>query len=143
MKAMNSKVDCCAFSDFHNFFFYLLAGFLDDFFNTGRVYPSVGHELMKRQACNLTSDGIKAGQHNGLRGIIYNYLNPCSCLESPDIPALPANDAALDLVRVNVENCHRIFNGCLGSYPLNGHHNYTLGLFGGSHLSVVKDLIDV
>ena len=47
---MNTKVNCCPFTNFQDLIFNLLSGFINNFFNSRRMDSSICHELMKSQS---------------------------------------------------------------------------------------------
>jgi len=107
------------------------------------VYAAIGDQLMQRQPRYLASDRVESGKNYCLGGVIHYYLHPRCSLKSPDIPSFTANDAALDLIRVYMEYGYGVFNCRLCCNTLYGHKHNTLCLLCGSHLSIIKNLIDV
>src|SRR6266511_547609 len=65
----------------------------------GGVDPAVGHELLQRHACRLPPDGVEAREHHGLGRVVDDEVDPGHRLECPDVPALPADDPALHVLR--------------------------------------------
>ncbi len=53
-----------------NRFLHILLHLLNNFLNTGRVNPPVGNQQLKRLLCNFSPNGVKAGNHNRLRGVV-------------------------------------------------------------------------
>ena len=62
----------------------------------GRVNAAVGHQLVKDN--RAPAHRVKATQDDGFRRIVHNEFNASRCFEGADVAALPADDAALDIV---------------------------------------------
>ena len=77
---------------------HLTAGLLHHLLNVGGVDAAVGNELLQGYPGHLTADGLKAGDGNGLRGIVDNKIHTGESLDGADVAALAADNAALHLV---------------------------------------------
>jgi hypothetical protein len=86
----------------------------------GRVDAAVGHQLLQRQAGHLAPDGVEAGQHHGLGGVVDDQVHPSEGLEGSDVPALPADDPPLHVVGGEAEHRDRGIRGLLRRHPLDG-----------------------
>ena len=77
---------------------HLAAGLLHHLLNVGGVDAAVGNELLQGNPGHLTADGLKAGDRNGLRGVIDDEIHTGESLNGADIAAFTADDTALHLV---------------------------------------------
>ena len=98
---------------------------------------------MQRQASDLPTHRVEARQDNRLRRIIHDDLDAGSGLQSTDVTSLTADDATLDLIRLDMEHRDRVLNSGLRSYPLDRLDHDLLRLLVGRHLGLLNDLIDV
>src|SRR3989475_1739157 len=76
----------------------LLAGLGDDLFDPGRMNPAIDDELVERDPRDLATDRIEPADDHGLGGVVDDQVDPRGLLKSADVPALLADDAALQLV---------------------------------------------
>ena len=140
---MNTQVDRGALTSFNNFLFHLFAHFGHHFFNACGVDTTVGHQLMQCQASNFAAHGIEAGKHDSFGGVVNDDFHTGGSLEGTDIATFSTNDAALNVVVVDMEHGHGIFDSGFGGYTLNGFHNDALSLLIGGHFGIVHDVVDV
>ena len=68
---------------------------------------------------------------------------PVVASSARDITAFAADNAALHLVAVDIEDRDRVFDRRLGGHALNRLHDDFLGLFAGGHLGLFHDFVDV
>src|SRR5664280_2614623 len=141
MKAMNSEVDSCSFTDFEDLFFNLLSGFFDDLFYPGRMNPSICYQLMKGQPGDFSSYRIESGKDNRLRSIVDNNFDTCSCFKSTYIATFSSNDPPLHFVRFNMEYSNGVLNCIFSSNTLNCLNNNSFCLLVGCHFGFVEYFI--
>src|SRR5664279_1611477 len=67
--------------------------FLDELFDVRRVNAPVNNQPFQSNPRYFPSNWVERGQSDGFRRIIYQEVHAGQGLESPDIPAFPANDA--------------------------------------------------
>ena len=104
---------------------------------------SVGHELVQREPGDFAANGIEARQDDRFGRVVDDDLDAGGCLQRPDITAFAADNAALHLVAVDIEDRDRVFDRRLGSHALNRLYDDFLGLFAGGHLGLFHDFVDV
>ena len=95
-------------------------GLLVHVLDTGRMDASVCDEVLKRDACRLAADRIEAREHDGLRRVVDDKGDAGNLLEGAYVPALAANDAALKVVRRNMDGRDRDLACLVGSTALDG-----------------------
>ena len=140
---MNAQVNGRTFSGLNNFFVYLSLYLCHHFFDAGRMYASVGDELVECQTANFASYRIKGRDNNGFWSVVhYDFYSGCS-FESTDVASFASDNASFHFVVVNVENSYAVFDGRFRSNALNGLYDDALGFLGCSHLGIVHDLVDV
>ena len=140
MQSVHSEVDSGTFAHFGYLFFYLLACLGYYLLDTCGVYPTVGNELMKRQACYFASYGVESRKYNCLRCIVYDELYACGCFQSTYIPTFSSDNASLQLVGVDVEDGDGVFYCRLGGNTLYSLYDNTLRFFVCRHLSLLHHL---
>ncbi len=143
MQAVDAQVDGCAFAGLDDLVLDLAAYLGHDLLDAGGVDAAVGHQLVQGQTGNLAAHRVKARQDDGLGGVVDDDLDACGSLQGAYVASLTADNAAFDLVVVDVEHGDGILNGRLGGYALNGLDDDALGLLVGGELSIVHDVVDV
>ena len=98
---------------------------------------------MERQTADFTTHRIESGNHNGFWRIVNHNFNACGCFQSTDITSFATNDAAFNLVVVDMEHCHAVFNGGFRCNALDGLNHDALGFLVGRHFCVVHDFVDI
>src|SRR3954453_13623984 len=87
----------------------LLAGLLDDLFDLRlrlvvhlldprRMDAAVLDQLRQRQLRDLAPDPVEGREHDRLRGVVDDHVDPGEVLEGPNVAALAADDPALHVV---------------------------------------------
>ena len=76
----------------------LFLGLGNHFLNTGRVDTAVLDQLLQGNAGHLAADGVKAGDGDGLGGVVNDQVAAGKGLDAADVAAFAADDAALHLV---------------------------------------------
>ena len=77
---------------------HLPAGLLHGLLDAGGVDAPVGDKLLQCDAGHLPAYRLKAGQCDGLGGVVDDQVHPGQSLNGPDVPALTADDPALHLI---------------------------------------------
>ena len=128
MESVYSEVDGGTLAHLDDLLLDLFLDLGHDLLDTCGVDAAVGYELVQGQTCDLAAHGIETAEDDGLGRVVDDDLDACRGLQSTYVAALAADDAALDLVTVDVEYRNGILDGRLGSYTLDRGDDYTLGL---------------
>ena len=80
------------------------------------------------QARDLPAVGVVGGDQDGLRRVVDDQVHPGVQLERPDVPALAPDDAALHVVRWQVDDGDRRLHRVVGGEALDGGGEHFLGL---------------
>src|SRR5690554_5006499 len=132
MKSVNAELDTGSLTYFYNFFFNILLRLGDDLFYPGRVDPTILYEPVQGQTRNLPAYGIKTGDNDRFRRVVYDNLYASRSFQCTDIPTFPTDYLPFDVVTFNVEDRHAIFDGVLGSFSLDSIQNDLFRLLGGA-----------
>ena len=143
MQAMDTHIDGRALTSLNHLFLDLTANLCHHLLDAGGMDTAVAHQLMQCQASDLAAHRVKSRQHDSLGRVINHDLDACCSLQSTDITALTTDDATLNFVIINMEHRHSILDRSLGSDTLDGLDDDALGLFVGSHLGIIHDIVDV
>jgi len=84
----------------------------------GWILPS--DEVLQRDTADLTSYRIEAREDDGLRGVIDDEVDAGELLEGPDVAALTADDAALDVVVGDGYHGYGFLRHIVPGVPLDG-----------------------
>src|SRR5437773_1495320 len=74
-------------------------GLADHLFDAARVNATIGDQPLQGEPRDLTADGIEAGDDHRVRSVVDDHVHTRRRLESADVAALAADDAALHFVR--------------------------------------------
>ena len=143
MHTVDTKVNRSTFTCFDNLFLYLFGHFSHNLLNTCRVDTSVLHQLVKRQARNLTANRVKCRKRNRLWCIIYHNFYTCGSLQGTDITSLTTNNTTLNFIIINMEHRYSILHCSLRGDTLDRLDNNLLSLFIGSEARLIHGVIDV
>ena len=143
MQAMDAQIDASALASLHDLIVQLLAHLFDHLFDAGRMDTAVGHQLMQGQAGHFAANRIERREEDCFGRIVHHDLDTRSCFERTDVAAFPADDTALDLVVVDVEHRHGVFDGRFRGGTLNGVDHNALGFLGGVQPGLVHHLVDI
>ncbi len=143
MESVDSEVYGGALSGLHDLVVELLLHLCHDLLDTCRVDTSVRHELVQRQAAELASYRVEGGDDDRLRRVVNHDLHTAGSLERADVSSLTADDAALHLVIVDVEDGDGVLYRGLGSHTLYCLKHDLLSLLVGVELGLVHYLVDV
>ncbi len=75
---------------------------------------------LERDAADLAADRVEAREDDGLWGVIDDEVDARERLESPDVAALAADDAALHVVARDVDDRDGGLGGVIGRHTLDG-----------------------
>ena len=98
----------------------MLLGLGHDLLDTCWVDAAILHQLVQRQPGDLPSHRIKAAQDDGAGRVIHDDLHSCHFFQCANVPPLSTDDAAFDLVVLDVENAHRVLHRMFRGHPLDG-----------------------
>ena len=143
VQSVDSQVDRRALADLDDLLLDLLLNLGDHLLDACGVDAAVGDELVQGQTRDFAAYGIEAREDDGLGGVVDDDLDARRGLQSADVAALAADDAALDLVALDVEHRHGVFDGRLGRHALNRRHDDALGLFRGGQFGLFDRFVDV
>ena len=107
-------------SDLHYLFVKLFSGLLDEFLDTARMDPAVLDKLVQGEPRDFAPDRIESGEDDRFGSIVDDHIDAGGVLESPDIPALAADDPSLHLVVGKVDDRYGRFDDMVGSAPFDG-----------------------
>src|SRR2546421_6238990 len=71
------------------------------------MYTAVLQELLQREACDLAADTVEPGEEHRAGRVVDDEVDPGQGLEHPDVSPLPADDPALQVVRVELHHGDR------------------------------------
>src|SRR3972149_3180763 len=111
--------------------FNLLLDLIDDFLDTTRMNPAVGHQTLQSLAANFSPDRIEARNNDRFWGIIDDEVPSRSHFQSPDVPAFPADDPPLHLIIGQVHNRNAGLGDMIGRVTLHGQAEYFAGFAAG------------
>ena len=104
---------------------------------------AVQNELLQSQPGDLPAHGIKAGDRNGLGGIVDNQVHAGQGLQRADVAAFAADDAALHLVVGQGHHADSSLRHVVGGAALDGQRDDLPGLGVGLVLEAGLDLLDL
>ena len=143
VQSVDSQVDRRALADLDDLLLDLLLNLGDHLLDACGVDAAVGDELVQGQTRDFAAYGIEAREDDGLGGVVDDDLDARCGLQGADVAALAADDAALDLVALDVEHRHGVFDGRLGRHALNRRHDDAFGLFRGGQFGLFDRFVDV
>ena len=111
--------------------------------NAGGMNAAVHNELLQCKPGNLPTDGIKAGNGDGFRGIVDDQIDAGNGLQCADVPAFPADDAALHLIVGQRDHGDGGLGGVISGTALNRGGDDLAALFLGLVLQLRLDLLDL
>ena len=83
-----------------------------------RVDAAVLDQLLERRARDLAAEAVEGGEDDGLRRVVDDEVDAGQVLERADVPALAADDAALHVVRGELDDGDRRLRRVAGGDPL-------------------------
>ena len=93
---------------------------LVELLDTRRVDAAVGDEVLQGDAGGLATDGVEAGEDDGLGRVVDHEGDAGDLLEGADVAALAADDAALEVVGGDVHRRDGDLAGLVGGAALDG-----------------------
>jgi hypothetical protein len=85
------------------------------------VDAAVLQQLLERQAGDLAADAVEAGEDDRVRRVVDDEVDAGQVLEGADVAPLAADDAALHVVAVELDDRDRGLSGVAGGHAL--HHD--------------------
>ncbi len=113
---------------------------LDQFLDAGRVNSAVCNELGQRAAGHFAAHRVKAGYGNRFRCVVNNNIDAGRLLEGANVPAVTADDSALQLVAGQGDDRYDHLRHLIGGDALNGHGHCFASLFVGRFFGPVLNL---
>src|SRR3989338_2041059 len=98
MHAMNTQIKSGFFPLFFNNHFHFFLSLFHHLFNPSGMDSTVANQILQGDPGDFPAVHVKAGDRNGLRGVIDDNIDARGGLEGADITAFPADDAAFHLV---------------------------------------------
>ena len=95
-------------------------GLLVELLDAGGVDAAVGDQVLERNAGGLATHRVEAREHDGLGRVVDDEGHAGDLLEGADVAALAADDAALEVVRGDVDRRDRDLAGLVGGAALDG-----------------------
>ena len=99
---------------------HLIGGLVEELLDTRRMDATVGNEVLEGDAGNLATDRVEARELHGLGRVVDDEVHAGHLLESADVAALAADDAALEVIGRNVHRGERDFADVVGGATLDG-----------------------
>ena len=99
---------------------HLFAGPLERLLDPMRVDAPVIDQRLQGDPADLATNRIEAREQDCLRSVVDDDVDSGDRLEGPDVPALPADDPALDLVGRQVNDRYHALGRLVGRHPLDG-----------------------
>ena len=143
VQSVDSQVDRRALADLDDLLLDLLLNLGDHLLDACGVDAAVGDELVQGQTRNFAAYGVETREDDGLGSVVDDDLDARCGLQGADVAAFAADDTALDLVALDVEHRHGVFDGRLGRHALNRRYDDALGLFCGGQLGLLDRFVDV
>ncbi len=91
---------------------------LERLFDPLGVDAPVGDQLLQRDPGSLTSHGVERGEQDASWGVVDQHVDARHLLERADVAALSADDAALHVLRREVDRGHHGCGGLVRREPL-------------------------
>ena len=120
----------------------LLLGLLHHLLDAGGMDAAVHDQLFEGDPGDLPADRVEGGEDHGLGGIVDDEVHAGGGLESPDVPALAADDPALHLVVGQGHHGHGGFSHMVGGAALYGQCDDVAGLPIGLLLGLLLDVTE-
>ncbi len=104
--------------------------------------PTVGQQLLERQAGDLPADAVKAREHDRPRGVVDDEVDAGEVLQRADVAALAADDPALHVIGGQLHDRHRRLGGVGGRQSLHADREDVAHAALGLALGLLLDLAD-
>ena len=119
MQIVNADIEGDPLPRFLDDRIHLRPHLLDDLLDPAGMDSAVGDQPLQGEARHLAPHRIEAGEHDRLRRIIDDQIDPRRRLDRPDIPPLPADDPPLHLIVGKVDHRYRVFGHIITRIALN------------------------
>ena len=106
-------------------------GLAEHLLDARRMDAPVGHEVLHGHAADLAADRVEARDGHALRGVVDDEVRAGELLERADVAALAPDDAALEVIRRDMDGAHRVLGGVVGRHALDGQAQDGAGLLVG------------
>ena len=143
LHVVDAEVDARPLADFLNLLVDFLRHFRHDFLDACGVNPTVRHELVQSESCNLPPHRIEAAEDDGFWGVVHDELDTRRCLEGPNVPSFTTDDPPLDVIVGDVEDRHAVFDRVLRRHALDGLDDDFLRVLVRLELRLVHDFLDL
>src|SRR5262245_44072462 len=90
-------------ADFEHVLFHLFLRLLDDFLDARRMDAPVGDELGERESGDFAADVVEGADDDHAWRVVDDDIDAGALLEGADVAPLAADDAALHVVRGNID----------------------------------------
>ena len=94
VEIMNARVESRLLTGLANALVDQVLGLLVELLDAGGVNATVSDEVLERHTRSLATDGVKAGEDNGLGRVINDEGDTGDLLERADVPTFSTDDAA-------------------------------------------------
>jgi hypothetical protein len=101
-------------------FLHLRLDLLDDFFDPRGMNAAVRDEPLDGLARDFAPERVEAREDDGSGRVVHDQFHAGGGLEGTDVPTLPADDAAFQVVAWKIDDRNRGFNGVLRGAALDG-----------------------
>ena len=118
------------------------AHLLDDLLDAGRVDAPVHDQLLEGVPRDLAAQRLEGRDDDRLRRVVDDQVDAGGRLERPDVAALAADDAALQVVRRQLDDRHRRLDDRVGGQALDRHADDAAGLLRGLLVGLFLDAAD-
>ena len=143
MESVDSEVDGGALPDLDDLLLDLFLDLRHDLLDACGVDAAVGYELVECQSRDFAAHGVESREDDGFGGIVDDDLDAGCGFQRADVAAFATDDAALDLVALDVEDGYGILDGCFRRNALDRGHDDSFGLFRGGHLGLLDGFVDI
>ena len=141
LHVVDAQVNHRALSGLGDFLFNFLSDLVHHLLDAGRVDAAVGDKLMQAEAGDLTAHWVEAAQDDGLGGVVHNELHAGCRFQRADVASFASDDAALDVVVLDLEDRDAVLHAVLGGDALDGLDDNLLGFRIGLFLGLVDDVL--
>src|ERR1051325_6172612 len=121
---------------------HLLADLGHDLFDAGRMNAAVEDEPFHRFAADLAFDGVEAGEHDGVGGVVDEDGDAGGIFKGTDVAALAADDAALEFLVGQGDGGAGGLEGVFAGVTLNGQADDAAAEAGGGGQGLLLDFLE-
>ena len=102
---------------------------------------AVCDKLVQAEAGDFATHRVETAQNDGFGGVVHDELHACRRFQRTDVSAFSSNDAAFDVVVLDLEHRDAVFHAVLGGDALDGLDDDFLGFGVGLFLGFVDDVL--